>query len=218
MSSRPTSLRPAGLTLLHPEVRFAADPSSTVEAFRFSTDAYLGLVDRGLIGSEQRIELIDGLVIDMAPIGESHQFCADMTLLAMVRAVGHQARVAANLTLVLGDGSAPQPDIALLPPRFLRAGAGHARGSDTLLVIEVSDASLTFDRVVKRRLYSAHGVREFWIINVRDQLLEVYREPAEGGYSSFERLDLLASVSPLAFPDARFEVAAFFRGPDPFNP
>lgn len=218
MSIRSTPSRRTGLTLLHPEVRFAADPSATVEAFRFSSDAYLSLIDRGLVGPEQRIELIDGLVLDMAPIGESHQFCADMTLLALVQAMGHRARIAANLTLVLGDGSAPQPDIALLPPRFLRAGAGRARGSDALLLIEVSDASLSFDRIVKRRLYAAHEVREYWIVNVRDQMLEVYRAPVESDYSSIERLDLMSSVSPLAFPDTQLEVAAFFRGPQTSDP
>lgn len=218
MSFRSTPPRRSSLTLLHPEVRFAADESATVEAFRFSTDAYLGLIERGLIGPEQRIELIDGLVIDRAPIGESHQFCADMTLLALVQAIGHRARIAANLTLVLGDGSAPQPDIALLPQRFLRAGAGRARGSDALLVIEVADASLTFDRIVKRRLYAAHDVREFWIVHVRDQVLEVYRDPVDADYSSIERLDLMSAVSPLAFPDVHLEVAAVFRGPQSLDP
>lgn len=201
------------MTLLLPELRLAADPSAKVEAFRFSIDAYLGLVERGLIGPEQRIELIDGLVIDMAPIGESHQFCADMTLLALYQTLGDRVRIAANLTLILDDGSAPQPDIALLPVQFLRAGAGRARGNDALLVIEVSDASLAFDRAVKRRLYSAHGVREFWIVNVREQMLEVHRDPGETDYSKVEYLDLMSVVSPLAFPDVQLSIAALFHGP-----
>lgn len=213
MSSRSTSLRRSGLSLLHPELRLVSDTAADVEPHRFSTAAYLGLVERGLVGPEQRIELIDGLVLDMAPIGESHQFCADMTLLALYRAVGSAARIAANLTLVLGEASAPQPDIALLPSRFLRSGAGRPNAEDTLLVIEVSDASLSFDRDVKRPLYAFHGVQEFWIVNVREQVLEVYRSPAGSDYVATQTLDLLGQVSPLAFPDAVIMISDLFRGP-----
>lgn len=170
--------------------------------------AVLELLEReGLLPPDIRVELIEGELFDMAPIGPLHNAnVTDLTRL-FVLSFGDDVIVQCRGSIKLSDYSAPQPDVAVLKRReegYRKALAGPA---DILLLVEVADSTARFDRNIKAQLYARHGVMEFWMIDLNLQVLEIYREPSARGYRT--KLERMAGdvVSPLAAPNVTFEVA-----------
>ena len=112
--------------------------------------------------------------------------------------------------MVIRPRSEPQPDLLLLRPRAVSYSREHPNPEDVLLAVEVADTTVRFDRLVTARLYSRAAIPEFWLFLARNCDVEVYRAPGADGYTEVTRLDGEAVVSPLAFPDVRFALAAFF--------
>ena len=146
----------------------------------------------------------------MAPIGSRHAAAVTFLSMHFARVVGDAALVRTQNPLRLSDDSEPQPDLLLVRSRADRYRSGHPRPEDVLLLIEVADATLAFDRETKLPLYAKHGVPEVWILDVDAERLEIYREPGAGGYRrKLERRET-ESIAPAALPTAMLQVGALF--------
>lgn len=150
----------------------------------------------------------------MAPRGPRHAAHVARLNQLLVRAAGDLAIVAPAGAVDLGAWSEPQPDLMLLRPQADFYVAGHPGAADVLLLVEVSDSSLAFDRTCKRSLYARYGIGEYWIVNIPDRVLEVHRAPAERGYT--ERLELRCGdvIAPRTLPGTKLALTELF---DPLN-
>ncbi|MEO6078623.1 MAG: Uma2 family endonuclease [Steroidobacteraceae bacterium] len=135
---------------------------------RITVDEYHRMAEVGLLAPEARVELIEGEIIDMAPIGPPHSSVVNQLNRLLVRAVGDQAIVQSQGAVRLNIRTEPEPDLALFKPREDFYRHRHASGVDTLLVIEVSESSLRYDREIKVPLYARHDVPEVWVVDLVD--------------------------------------------------
>jgi len=153
---------------------------------RLTAERYLALVDQGVLGPDDRVELIEGVIVAMAPPHEMpHAAGVRRANYALMQAVGDRATVQVQLSLHVSAFSVPEPDIAVLEGHV--ADYDHRRPTTALLVIEVADSSLPQDRITKARLYARTGIPEYWIVNLRDDCVEVHRSPVAGDLRWAER-------------------------------
>jgi Uma2 family endonuclease len=172
---------------------------------RFTREEYHRLVDAGILREDDRLELIDGEIFEMSPINKRHAACVLRMSTFFTRSFQQTALVSAQGPLRLNQYSEPQPDVIVLKPRDDFYG-GEWTPRDVLLLVEVSDTTLKYDREVKLPRYAAAGIPEAWIADVNENLLFVYREPSGDGYKTELTLHYSDSVSPLAFPESIFKV------------
>ncbi len=177
---------------------------------RITTDRYQKMVATGVLTKYDRIELIEGEMLNMAPIGPKHATVADRLARLFMLAVHDAAIVSCGRPVNLGDFSDPQPDVMLLKPRLDDYGNAHPNAADVLLLIEVSDSTLTFDQSTKLSLYARYGVSEYWVVDVEGKRIVVYREPAAKGYVRKLEFSAPNAISPQAFPDVEVAVREIF--------
>lgn len=174
---------------------------------RFSADDYHRMGETGIIGPADRTELIDGEIIEMAPMGSPQVGTVFALNRALTLAAPPEVVVSVQSPVRLDDRSEPEPDVALL-----RARADGYRqpplpsAGDVLLVIEVSDSSLRYDQEVKLPLYARHGVPEAWIVDLGARSVEVHRAPRDGKYQTVVRLGQGDTLEPIALPGTRIAV------------
>ncbi|OHC69961.1 MAG: hypothetical protein A3H93_04610 [Rhodocyclales bacterium RIFCSPLOWO2_02_FULL_63_24] len=166
---------------------------------RWSVDEYHQMAQAGLLDETDRVELIEGELIDMAPIGSKHAFRVDRFARALQLAVGKTLLVRVQNPVLLGERSEPQPDIAVVKDKSY--AESHPCVEDVLLIVEVSDTTLAYDRGVKLSLYARHGIPEVWLLDVNADELTVYREPAEGQYRLLRKPTATEAVSPILVPE-----------------
>lgn len=140
------------------------------------------MLDAGILSEDDRVELLEGEVIAMSPIGSRHAACVNRLNALLSAHVGSAAVVSVQNLIVLDDYSEPQPDLALLQPRTDFYADSHPTPDDVLLLIEVADSSLAFDREEKLPIYAQAGIREVWIVDLVHQQIVVYAEPMAGKY------------------------------------
>ena len=156
---------------------------------RFDVYAYYRMAEAGVLGDPRRVELIDGEIIDMAAIGSPHAAVTNRLARLFTRVLRDDAAlVNVQSPVRLDVYNEPEPDILLLRSRDDDYRANHPNAADVLLLVEVSETSLTYDRVVKLALYARLGGPEIWIVDLLGSAIEVYREPKEGACASRERL------------------------------
>ena len=163
------------------------------------------MVEVGIIAPTSRIELIEGDLIDMAPIGPPHAGVSNRLNRLLVQRDGDAAIVSVQNPLKLPPRSMPQPDFLLLLPRADDYARAHPGSTDVLLAIEVADTSLRFDRIRKARVYAANRLPEYWIIETRAGRLHRHREPIaeESRLASVDVVEAPLVVSPAALPTLR---------------
>jgi Uma2 family endonuclease len=164
---------------------------------RITVEEYHRMAEVGLLAPDARVELIEGEIVEMPPIGNRHQAAVDRLTRLLVRAVGERAIVRCQGSIQLGDLSEPQPDFALLAPREDFFEQQRATAADALLAIEVSDTTVHYDLHTKMSLYSRYGVRELWVLDVERKRLHVFRNPAGASYG-----EVLAPHTPGVMPIA----------------
>jgi len=142
---------------------------------RYTVAQYIDLVRQGVLRPDDRVELLEGVIVVMSPKNPWHDSAVHYTLQALQRAVGNQAAVRCQATLLLEPGSAPEPDIAVVAGTIGDYVMAHP--TTALLIVECADASLPQDRLSKSRMYAAAGVAEYWIVSRRDDGVEVFRDP-----------------------------------------
>lgn len=167
----------------------------------FTVKEYHQLKAAGILAEEDRVELIDGRVVEMIPVGGHHAACVERLLATFSRHFADQAIVQVQGPVRVSDLSEPVPDVVLLRPRTDYYEAGHPRPDDVLLMVEVAEDSLDCDRTVKAPLYAAAGVPELWIVDLNGGQVERYRGLGPDGYRDISRVGGSGSLAPLAFPD-----------------
>lgn len=176
----------------------------------WTTEEYKPLLELGVFAGK-RLELIEGMVIEMSPMGKAHEVAILVALEALQAAFGRGYTVRPQMTLDFSPLSMPEPDLAVVQG----SARAHlsAQPTTALLVIEVSDTTLFYDRTQKASLYAKHGIQDYWIINVNQGRLEVYRDPIEDsgaryGYHYGTILPLTRDdhIAPLALPDVSLSV------------
>jgi Uma2 family endonuclease len=129
-----------------------------------------------------RLELIEGEIVEMAPIGSRHAGAVKILNQIFGRLAGDRAIVSVQDPLIIGERSVPQPDLALLKPRADSYSGAHPTAADVLLVVEVADTTLAFDLGTKVPLYARFGVPEVWVIDLQERAVRVFRDPSASGY------------------------------------
>lgn len=157
-------------------------PETWPRRHRLTVDEYYRMAEVGLLSPDARVELIDGEIIDMAPIGSRHASAVSLLTQRLIRAVGDSAIVWSQSPVRLDVRSEPQPDLALLRPRADHYAGGHPAPPDVLLIVEVSDTTLDYDRNVKAGLYARYGIPALWIVDLAHGRLHTCQRPADGGY------------------------------------
>ena len=163
---------------------------------RFDVDEYHRMGQAGILSTEDRVELIDGEIVAMTPIGARHNAAVNRANQALGRAVGDQAIVQIQGSIRLGRFSEPEPDVALLRPRDDFYASGLPGPVDVLLVIEMADASLAYDREVKSRLYAAAGIPEYWLVNLDARVVTCFLRPEGDVYQDLRQVPAGDSIAP----------------------
>ncbi len=178
-----------------------------VARHRFTVKDFYRMAEVGILSQHDRVELLDGEIVDMTPIGSRHAACVNRLNSLLADLLGRRAIVSVQNPIDLGPDSEPQPDLAVLRPRADFYGEAHPGPEDILMVIEVADTSADFDRTVKLPLYARAGIREAWVVDLGSESVEVHQGPAERGYQSVEALRRGQRLVPQAFPDLALAVA-----------
>ena len=176
----------------------------------FSVEEYHRMAEAGILGADERVELVEGEIVQMAPIGPRHAGCVINANRLFITRLGDRAVISPQNPVVIRPRSEPQPDLVLLRPRAVSYSRELPDSRDVLLAVEVADTTVRFDRLVKARLYARAGIAEFWLCLAMDSAVEVYRQPGADGYDSVALHGPGQTVSPLAFPDVSFAVTDFF--------
>ncbi|MCS7207323.1 MAG: Uma2 family endonuclease [Dehalococcoidia bacterium] len=177
-----------------------------VQRLRFTVDEYHRLAQAGILGEDDRVELLDGEILVMAPISSRHAAAVNRLNALFSALVRRQAVVAVQNPVRLSLYSEPQPDIALLRPRPDFYASAHPQPPDVLLLVEVADASLPYDREVKLPLYARAGIPEVWLVNLASDTVEVYRSPSPQGYEDAHTLPRGQRLSPHLLPQVSVAV------------
>ena len=167
---------------------------------RFTVDQYHRMGEAGVFHEDDRVELIDGQIVEMTPIGAPHAACVDRLTRAFSRRVGDLAIVRVQSPVVLGPRAEPQPDLALLRPPIERYARAHPEPADVLLVVEVADTSPEYDRSVKIPLYARAGIPEAWLVDLVAERIEVHRNPRDGAYTDRQVVARGATLTVLHLP------------------
>jgi Uma2 family endonuclease len=163
-------------------------PTQTPQPVRFTVEDYHRLVDLGFLTEDDRIELIRGELIQMAAKGAAHETCITRLIRILPQVLKNRATLRCQSPITLAFDGEPEPDFSIVQNREDDYESAHPTPAETLLVIEVADSSLEYDRTVKLSLYAEAGIRDYWIFNISDRYLEAYSEPAEVVSGQFDYL------------------------------
>ncbi len=175
-------------------------------AHRFTVDEYHRMGQAGVFHEDERVELIDGQVVEMSPIGPRHAACVDRLTRQLSAHLAEHAIVRVQNPIVLGRHAAPQPDVSLLRLPIERYAVAHPEAADTLLAVEVADTSVDYDRSVKIPLYAGAGIPEAWLVNLPADLVEVFREPRRGRYTEIRTARRGETLTPLPLAGLTLQV------------
>jgi len=188
-----------------------ADSSSAVQMRRWTRQEYDRMIEAGVLTPEDRVELIEGEILTMTPQGTAHFTAMSLAQEALRAAVGPAFHVRTQGALALGSASEPEPDIAIVGGK-VRDYRDHHPAS-AVLVIEIADSSIVHDREDKGSLYARFGIPEYWIVNLVERLIEVYRNPEQDergrfgfGYRRVDRYLPGDAIAPQAFRGASIAV------------
>lgn len=173
----------------------------------FTVRDYHKMIDAGVFVGNSDYELIEGEIVKKMTQGDFHIACINRLNRLFSRNCGDEIIVSVQNAVIIGDISEPEPDVALLKFREDFYSAGKATAEDVLLLIEVSDSTVKYDRNVKMRIYAEAGVAEVWLVNLPRQILEVHLEPEKGKYRLVKKYEKSESVAPSLLPDIKLKVS-----------
>ena len=179
----------------------ATDTATAPQERRFTVDEYYRMGEAGIFGEDDRVELLDGQIYVMSPIGSEHAACVRRLNRLFQTRAGKRALVSIQSPIRLGDNSEPEPDLALLHPREDDYATRHPRPKDVFLLVEVAETFLSFDQEVKRPLYAEAGIPEYWIVDLKTPAVHVYRDPAGDTYRTHTTYGLDDELEVANLPD-----------------
>jgi Uma2 family endonuclease len=168
---------------------------------RFTVEEYHWMARAGILGEDDRVELIEGEIVEVTPIGHRHAVCVNHLNRAFSHLFDDVAVVSVQNPVHVSDYSEPEPDVALLRPPGDSYLSGHPRPKDILLIVEVAETSADPDRRAKVPLYARSGIQEVWLVDLEQHSITAYRDPTPDGYRSARVFRRGESISPAAFPD-----------------
>ena len=171
-----------------------------LKRYRFTRDDYHRMANAGVFRPGVRVELIDGEIIEMHPIGRRHRGTVDRLTAVLAPRVGTAAIVRVQSSIALGNNGEPEPDLVLLRYRADFYTESDEKPEDVLLVVEVAETSERYDRRTKAPLYARFGIPELWIVDLKRSRITRYLDPTPDGYASTRIYRRGESLSPLAFP------------------
>jgi hypothetical protein len=183
--------------------------ADTVVKRRFTADEYHRMAEAGILRHRERVELMDGEIVVMSPIGARHGACVACANRALIRAAGDEAIVLPNGSIRLDLYYEPQPDLVLLRPRADFYASRHAGPGDILLIVEIADSSIGYDRDVKTPAYAVAGIAEYWLADLNANVLWRYSSPARGVFQQVTAHHRGQSIAPLHLPACVVPVDAF---------
>jgi Uma2 family endonuclease len=179
-------------------IESAAPP---VERRLFTVDEFFRMVEAGLFRPDERVELMDGEVVSMSPIGRRHSACIARLFALLGEPLGRSVVIWSQSPIRVGGRVGPQPDFVLLRARSDFYAGKDPDAGDVLLLVEVADSSMVYDRDTKMPRYAEAGIPEAWLVDLPRRRVLVYRGPAPGGYRSVQEVRPGDVLRPLAFPD-----------------
>lgn len=182
----------------------------TPQRHRLSVEDYHRMTEAGILGEDARVELIEGAIIDMTPIGSRHAGTVSQLNAILEQGIGEAAIVWTQNPIHLDPHTEPQPDLALLRPRSDFYKSAHPRHDDILLVIEVADRSLAYDRDIKLPLYARAGIPEAWLVDIDAGSLTCFSEPGADGYRQATVIEVLNAVRIAALPGLELDLQGLF--------
>lgn len=180
---------------------------------RFTVDEYHKMGEAGIVSEDDRLELVDGEIVEMTPINVPHAVCVDLLTMLLSRRVPEGVIVRVQSPIYIDEINEPQPDLTVLKPRDYLGQRHHPGPEDILLVIEVSDTTVSFDVRQKVPRYAQAGIAETWIVNLPRNGLEVYTDPSGGKYMSTRKFGRGDVVTATTLPGVTIQVADFLGGP-----
>ncbi len=187
------------------ETLTAAVPTQ-VEKRKFTVAEYYRMAEVGILGSEERVELIQGEIIVMPPIGPGHAGSVDIIGNLFIRKLDERLIVRSQNPIHLDDGSEPQPDIVVARPRNDYYTSAHPTPEDILLIVEVAQISLEYDLNVKAHLYGRNAIPETWVKNLPEDCIERFTEPGSDGYAQHTIHRRGETITSVSFPDLELAV------------
>jgi Uma2 family endonuclease len=188
----------------------ASTARDVVQKYRLTVDEYDRMGKAGILHEDSRVELIEGEMIEMPPIGSPHAGNIRRLTYLFSRSIGRVAMLSVQNPIILGEHSEPQPDIALLRPRDDFYTTSHPHPEDVLLIVEVSESTLRYDHGIKIPLYARHGISEVWLVDVEHRQLSLFRKPAKGHYQDVISPAPLGATTPDRLPKVAVDLSGLF--------
>ena len=177
---------------------------------QLTSTEYYGMMESGIIREGERVELILGQIFTMAAKGTRHTLSTRKLFKQLLALIGDRADVQSQDPITLPNNSEPEPDIVIARLRSDDYVNSHPSPADIILVIEVADSSIKFDREIKAPLYAAAGISEYWIVNLIDNHLEIYRQPEGSLYTSIQIITPPRSASLPQYTEIILDINDFF--------
>jgi Uma2 family endonuclease len=178
--------------------------------YLFTVDEVLAMVKAGILPEQRGLELIEGVLVEMAPIGPEHAAETSIIAREFTLRLGAGAIVRTQSPVQLNARSLPEPDIAVVQNRRDHYRAAHPTPADTFLIIEISDTTLAFDRGRKLALYASSGIAEVWIVDIEGKAVEVYRAPIGDHYTQLTTHHAPAQIACASLPEAKLNLSDLF--------
>ena len=195
-----------------------AEIGQTRQTRKFTVAEYYRLAEAGILHHTERVELIEGEIIVMPPIGPGHAARVDSFIEVFAPHAGDRFRIRIQNPIHLSDHSEPEPDVALLRPRPDGYTTAHPGPADVLLVIEVADSTLAYDREVKAHIYGRADIPETWVLNLPEDCLERFSQPGPEGYAQHTVHRRGERLAPVFLPDLELAVADLLPPLPPAEP
>jgi Uma2 family endonuclease len=186
-------------------------PVEEPAARQWTREEYHRAADVGIFRRDEKLELIDGEIISVSPVGSQHSITVYRISQCLTRLFGVDHYVTSQQPIILNDMSEPEPDVFIATGDWTLYVDHHPTAADLLLVVEVSDSSFNFDKTRKGKLYNTCGIPEYWIVDLALRRVEIFRiTSADSQYQSWEAFEEDAKIYPLFMPDASISVTDLF--------
>ena len=185
--------------------------SAKVEKHLFTIKDYHQMIETGILSKKDHVELIEGEILEMSPIGSRHASMVDRLNRIIDRQVGDSAIVRVQSPVIMNDSSEPQPDISVVRYQEDFYEYGHPQPQDIFLIIEISDSTTIYDRDIKVPLYASSGIQELWLFDLTNQIVDVYTNPAFDRYNLIQRQNRNSILLLPSIPTIRIDLSSIFR-------
>ncbi len=178
---------------------------------KFTVEQYHQMAASGILTERDRVELIEGEIVQMSPIGRKHAVCVDRLTVVFVIALSSKAVIRVQNPIHLSDNSEPEPDFAIVRGQLGNYLAEHPEPKDVIALVEVSDSTIQYDRETKALLYAQKGIQELWLMDLNELTIEVFRMPGPTGYQDIQTFQKGQSLAFQGFPDTFFVVEQLLK-------